>query len=225
MQKQQLTPDEWRSKLCESRDKWARLGEDERQSYIAKAAEEEGLRREACKQPFASRGSHSSIPNCPEDGTSPAAFDAASHLGRNSLKKNSRHRVLATYRRFREAPEWAMYNCGLASYDGALHLDFIDTETRDEEIQQEWQNFVKVDYDSQKLPSQGDCAGIHHQTCWTTLGFCASSSNRVSISKLVSGMGDYAASGFLSLCYDMIHMMLFALKPKLRNSLEGRFQM
>ena len=87
MQKQQLTPDEWRSKLCESRDKWARLGEDERQSYIAKAAEEEGLRREACKQPFASRGSHSSIPNCPEDGTSPAAFDAASHLGRNSLKK------------------------------------------------------------------------------------------------------------------------------------------
>lgn len=198
MQKQQLSPNEWSSKLAEAREKWGTLAEAERQCYIAKAAEEEGLRREACKQPFLPRGSHSSVSNCSADVIGPAAFDAASQLGRTSLKKITKHRVLATYRRFREAPEWTLYNCGLASHDGALHLDLIDTETLEEEIQKEWQDFVKVTYDPGQLPSQGNCPGIHHRTCWTMFGFCASSSNKVSISKLVSGMGDCVANGFLS---------------------------
>ena len=192
MQNQQLDPNKWESTLQLCRDKWARMTADERNPYVMAAVKEQGLRDEACHQPFA--------PNKPgkHDPLFPAAFDAANELGRNALKKVSKHRTFESYRQFKSSTDWQYLDAGLATPDGAISLDAIDMVSTDCSIADVWGKFAKstpVDLDD--LAGK---EGVHHTTCWTQQGFCKCSQHSGPlVNKLVASFSKHLESRSLSL--------------------------
>eukprot|EP00434_Breviolum_minutum_P006290 symbB.v1.2.005550.t1/scaffold258.1/size251559/4 len=155
----QLSPDQWGARLQQCKDAWRVLPEAERALYTAKAAEEEGLRNEASIQPLPPKSQSSQA----QADHLPAAFDAASELGRNALKKLSKHRVFASYKKLKESDLWTSHGTGLASFDGALSLDLIDLRATEDEIFETWQEFAsskRLNTNWVKLPDAEVLTGI-----------------------------------------------------------------
>ena len=193
MQDLQLSPNEWRSKLDDCRKRWSQLCPDERAVYVAKAAEEEGLRCEAMKQPLVPKKADLS-----EDLIAPAAFDAASELKRNSLKKISRHRAFASYKKLRESSAWVHHDAGLSDLEGVLSLDLIDLESPEDAIAASWDKFVSSDHTQKNWVPQVDGEiEIHDKTCWMLHGCCAQRMDKGLVGKLVHGLGGQLAAGAL----------------------------
>ena len=198
MQNKQLDPTEWESTLQSCRDKWARMTADERNPYVMAAVQEQGLRDEACHQPFAPHKQGN------RDPLFPAAFDAAKELGRNALKKVSKHRAFESYRQFKSSTDWQYLDAGLGTADGAISLDAIDITSTDCSIADVWGKFT------QSMPVDVDdlCenAGAHHTTCWTQQGFCKRSQHLGPlVSRLVASFSKHLESRSLSLAPVLAH--------------------
>ncbi len=186
----QLSPDQWSAKLQQCKDAWRVLPEAQRAFYTAKAAEEEGLRNEASFQPLPPKLQSSQA----QADHLPAAFDAASELGRNALKKLSKHRVFASYKKLKNSDLWKHHGAGLASFDGALSLDLIDLSATADEIFETWQEFASSNRLNRNWVPDADCE-IHHRTCWATYGCCVNSINKALTNKLVHGLADHLSGG------------------------------
>lgn len=200
MQGLQLSPNEWRLKLDDCRKCWSQLCPDERAVYVAKAAEEEGLRCEAMKQPMISKKASRSHPGpgLSVDQIAPAAFDAASELNRNSLKKLSRHRVLASFKKLRESSAWEHHDAGLSDFEGVLSLDAIDLASPEDALAASWNDFVSSDHTKRDWVPQVDGEiEIHDKTCWMLHGCCAKRIDKGLVGKLVHGLGGQLAAGAL----------------------------
>jgi len=172
MQGQQLNPDEWMDTQKDCARRWHAMTAEERSQYHAKAAEEQGNREEACLQPFSSiaRSRNPRDPSLP-DPIFPAAFDAAQHLSKNSLKRVGRHRTFTSYLEFKESNLWQHHEAGLATSDGALGLDLIDLESTEEDITHKWDLFARSKADGDwELPADGNI--IHNTTCFKDYGGC-----------------------------------------------------
>lgn len=186
----QLSPDQWGARLQQCKDAWRVLPEAERALYTAKAAEEEGLRNEASIQPLPPKSQSSQA----QADHLPAAFDAASELGRNALKKLSKHRVFASYKKLKESDLWTSHGTGLASFDGALSLDLIDLRATEDEIFETWQEFASSKRLNTNWVPDADCE-IHHRTCWASYGCCVRSINKALTNKLVHGLAGHLSEG------------------------------
>ena len=124
----------------------------------------------------------------------PAAFDAASELGRNALKKLSKHWVFASYKKLKESDLWTSHGTGLASFDGALSLDLIDLRATEDEIFETWQEFASSKRLNTNWVPDADCE-IHHRTCWASYGCCVRSINKALTNKLVHGLAGHLSEG------------------------------
>ena len=192
----QLEPDAWRLKTQEVSKAWGRLTRAEQAPFVAKAAAENGLRESASYEPYKSRGE--------QQGNLPSADSAAQQLTRTAKQRVSKQRLLASFRRFKDAPEWKAHDAGLASADGALDLDRIDLATPERQIQEDWQSFAKphgelpaewqaetrrlqeqfLDLDSNDPEKNLSCG------CHAEFGICSSNPWSDLVSKSVNSLAD-----------------------------------
>ena len=164
-----------------------------RDQYHAKAAEEQALRENACFEPLPSKIPHTDLPPAETE----IQATAAEHLCRNAKKCISRQQVLASYMKFREAREWRELDGGVCDPDGALALDYIDLDSSDETVLQEWDTFARP---ATELPNnwkgKAPKTDIHNAPCHADFGVCKSSPLMGMAQKFVQSLSWMVADGF-----------------------------
>lgn len=134
--------------------------------FHAMAAEEQGSRDEAKLQRLPSKHVEQTL--------GLAAFDAAEGLSKQALKSLSLHRLLLTYKLYKESSWWESFDCGLANADGAMPLDKIDLDTTHETAASTW-----ADFSGPAKPEDGpsaeqlDGVDCQHTVCGSGHGLCA----------------------------------------------------
>lgn len=192
---QQLEPGQWKRVLQQCKTTWQQMSREEQSQYHIKAAEEQGLREEACIQPFSPKVKRESadVPSY-----FPAAFDASSQLSHSALKKVGRHRSFATYREYKNStPAWQWHDAGIGTPDGALALDLIDVDSQEQTLVNQWEAFARHSPSKDWLPSGAD-PDLHHTTCWRDFGSCRQDLHVTLVGRLVSSLAKHLESGFLS---------------------------
>jgi len=191
---QQMEPGQWKLVLQQCKNKWKQMSVGEQSQYHIKAAEEQGLRQEACIQPFSPKVKQESadVPSY-----FPASFDASSQLSHKALKKVGRHRALATYKEYKQSTPWKWFDAGLATPDGALALDFIDVDSQEQALVGQWGAFARESPSKDWLPASAD-PDLHHSTCWKDYGSCREDLHVTLVGRLVSSLAKHLESGFLS---------------------------
>lgn len=186
----QLSTHSWKKSVRRCSQQWRQMSDQDKEPYHAIAAEEQGFRHEAMRQPFKSAEGRE------EDSFREAGFDAAAHIPKNGLSTISLHRLLATYQRFKSSPVWGSFEAGLASPDGAMSLDHIDLETTPEEVSRTWANFIRPAKEEESEACNGDDAGdLHHSVCGQGHGLCRSMPCYEIACKFASSMHGYMKEG------------------------------
>ena len=80
---------------------------------------------------------------------------------------------METYRQFQQAPDWAIWNGGIASSEGCLELDRINLTLKDDELLDKWMFAVKEEASNQFWRQKdADSQDVHDQVCHTLCGHC-----------------------------------------------------
>lgn len=162
----QLGPKEWKEAVRDCGKRWKQMPVSEREAFKAIAAEEQGLREEAARQPLPSKDAKLNPERLSYQGV-----DTASKLSRNALKTVSRERLLATYSQYKQSTDWKEVCAGLATADGALSLDLVDLQTPDSNIFETWQPFASG-FEAWQLSGRSAEAAVHHSVCHCLHGQC-----------------------------------------------------
>ena len=170
------------------------MSADAKDVYNARAAEENGLRMEAARQPFPSKFEL-------EEGSvdlQGAAFNAVPHLSKNALATISQRRLMATYKRFKTADVWDDFDAGIACSNGVLHLDHVNLRDTDETLTGQWRHFADAfggfADDSTAAPE----ASVQYTTCHREYGHCCRLPHTDLARKYVGKLADLVAAGFWS---------------------------
>ncbi|CAK9063911.1 Putative E3 ubiquitin-protein ligase HERC1, partial [Durusdinium trenchii] len=176
-----VPPGEYAAEVRRCGKEWARVSEDVRSSFQDKAVLEQSLREEAMKQPFPSKHGK-------PDDLGGAAFDAVSELCPKAVKKISQPRLVQTYNRYSHSDMWSTSSMGLASADGCLRLDLIDTETPDKDIQSHMATAFHNPAPACESDIEEELPGCHHETCWEAFGHCQRKIHAVLARKFVRSL-------------------------------------
>ncbi|CAK8986173.1 unnamed protein product [Durusdinium trenchii] len=183
-----VPPGEYAAEVRRCGKEWARVSEDVRSSFQDKAVLEQSLREEAMKQPFPSKHGK-------PDDLGGAAFDAVSELCPKAVKKISQPRLVQTYNRYSHSDMWSTSSMGLASADGCLRLDLIDTETPDKDIQSHMATAFHNPAPACESDIEEELPGCHHETCWEAFGHCQRKIHAVLARKFVRSLKYFLTNG------------------------------
>lgn len=197
----QLSPGEWKAEIQKCSNLWAEMGKSEKAVYDAEAAAEQAIRENAAHEPFPAKRMMQ------EFESNAAESSAAQQLCRNARSTIAKQRLLTTYSRFKEAPEWAEVDSGLASAEGAVKLDCIDLTSTDTDIRQQWDSFAAI-HDNSNLCSLETGPQPHHSTCYQNHGgLCQLSPGLDLATKFVRNMHDLLNSGNLVLNQKVLYIL------------------
>ena len=184
-----VSPKAYKSEVGKCSLQWAAEPPDVKESFENKAAYEQYLRDEAMKQPFESKKGVKDLGR--------AGFDAASELAPKALKKISQARVVETYSRYDKSELWSQSSMGLASADGCLRLDLIDSESRSREISKFLTEGMHAPPPQLEHNFEDSPPGCFDDTCWDVFGHCRKRAHVALAKKLVKSFKDFVASGIL----------------------------
>jgi hypothetical protein len=208
-ERKQVSTDKWKAEQKKCSRSWQASSPEEKEKYVAEASVETGLRREAAKQCFPSNKNQPA----PLGG---ASWDACADLGLKAQKKISKNRVVETYRQFQQAPDWAIWNGGIASSEGCLELDRINLTLKDDELLDKWIFAVKEETSNQFwIQKDAGSQDIHDQVWHTLCGHCQQAVHSALAKKYVDSLHRLVTNGRSAISFSYVSQSCFALRePK-----------